>query len=161
MTVALTNAHFIPSPVPQATRETPHSGANPHWLIYQVTKGNKRPDHHYTGNDTTENKYCHLYSACWDAEPDLRPSAEDVIMALNSLQQWPQREGLSGFAMGFSFFCCCISQIVLRCSQVLFSLCFFFRAKCISVDARVALCLQPWDTHLAPRILQTCINDTH
>ncbi|BFZ11417.1 hypothetical protein BsWGS_14456 [Bradybaena similaris] len=70
-----------------ATRETPHCGANPHWLIYQVTKGNKRPDHHYTGNDSTENKYCNLYSACWDAEPDLRPSAEDVIVALNSLQQ--------------------------------------------------------------------------
>ncbi|CAG5130080.1 unnamed protein product [Candidula unifasciata] len=71
----------------KATRETPHCGANPHWLIYQVTKGNRRPTYHYTGSDDSmELKYCDLYIACWDAKPENRPSAEDVIVSLSSLQ---------------------------------------------------------------------------
>ncbi|XP_059170154.1 serine/threonine-protein kinase mos-like isoform X2 [Physella acuta] len=68
-----------------ATRETPHIGANPHWLIYQVTKVNKRPDYHDTGSDSNELKYCDLYTACWDAEPSTRPSAEDVRVSLDNL----------------------------------------------------------------------------
>uniref|UniRef100_A0A0B7A9R3 non-specific serine/threonine protein kinase n=1 Tax=Arion vulgaris TaxID=1028688 RepID=A0A0B7A9R3_9EUPU len=70
-----------------ATREAPHNGANPHWLIYQVTKSNRRPDHHDAGGNTVEVKYRELYSACWDAEPKLRPNAGGIIVSLNDMLQ--------------------------------------------------------------------------
>ncbi|GFN87349.1 serine/threonine-protein kinase mos [Plakobranchus ocellatus] len=70
-----------------ASRETPHSGANPHWLIYQVTKANKRPASHDTGDDALEMRYCELYRACWDAQPGSRPEAEDAHKALAELRE--------------------------------------------------------------------------
>ncbi|CAL1539848.1 unnamed protein product [Lymnaea stagnalis] len=68
-----------------ATRETPHSGADPHWLIYQVIKGNKRPDHHDTRNDIAEVKYSELYVACWDSDPLQRPQAAEFLVPLRNL----------------------------------------------------------------------------
>ncbi|KAH9490594.1 hypothetical protein Btru_033617 [Bulinus truncatus] len=70
-----------------ATRETPHVGANPHWLIYQVVKANKRPMEHYTGSDLVEMKYKELYMLSWEAEPTARPSATEVLQYLDNLKQ--------------------------------------------------------------------------
>ncbi|RUS76511.1 hypothetical protein EGW08_015736 [Elysia chlorotica] len=69
-----------------ASRQMPHSGANPHWLIYQVIKNDTRPDSHDTGSDITEVRYCELYQACWDARPRARPEAEDVQRVLVDLK---------------------------------------------------------------------------
>ncbi|KAI8764536.1 serine/threonine-protein kinase mos [Biomphalaria glabrata] len=68
------------------SRETPHIGANPHWLIYQVVKANKRPPDHYTGDDVMEIKYKELYTQCWDSEPMARPSATEVLQCLANLK---------------------------------------------------------------------------
>ncbi|GFR75355.1 serine/threonine-protein kinase mos [Elysia marginata] len=70
-----------------ASRRMPHVGANPHWLIYQVTKNDARPISHSTGSDITEIRYCELYEACWDARPRSRPDAEDVQKVLMELRE--------------------------------------------------------------------------
>lgn len=70
-----------------ASRQMPHSGANPHWLIYQVTKNDARPVSHSTGSDVTEIRFCELYKACWDAKPGLRPEAEAAKRVLIELRQ--------------------------------------------------------------------------
>ncbi|XP_050403259.2 serine/threonine-protein kinase mos [Patella vulgata] len=67
------------------SRETPYSNQNQHVVIFSVVSKHLRPPHPDVGDDPFELLYQELYTQCWSANPETRPTSRDLV---ELLKQW-------------------------------------------------------------------------
>lgn len=67
------------------SREIPFAGEHPHVVIYKVVSSNMRPRFKDQDYSHDEQEFIKITESCWDANPDKRPEAQDIVQALLNL----------------------------------------------------------------------------
>ncbi|XP_067678570.1 serine/threonine-protein kinase mos-like [Haliotis asinina] len=70
------------------SRETPYANENQHVVIFGVVAYGLRPKNPVIGDEPFDKLYQDLYTQCWVAEPDDRPTSTELMEILETWKQY-------------------------------------------------------------------------